>query len=288
MTNNQASRAVAPRRPRMRAPRVFKHLFLIVVSFLCAFPFYWMLVSATNTSYDVVLGRMWPGTHLIENFRSIIGASTPPGMLYTAFFNSLWYSLAVTAGALLVSSMAGYGFFVYQDRGKKFVLNLLLLSMMVPTAATLIPLFRLFGQLKLLNTPLGYMLPLLSTAFLIFMFYQSAQTFPLELVSAARIDGLGEFRIFFRMFMPIMKPTYAAAATITFMNTWNSYLWPLVVLQSPESRTMPIFVSNLHTGLYVLDYGMVMLGVSISTIPTLIVFFVLQKSFVEGILGSLK
>ena len=275
------------RRLRVRPARVFKHLVLILVSAVSAFPFYWMMVSATNASQDVVLGRMLPGAHLIENFQSLLVNSTPPHMLYTAFGNSVWYSLVVTLGALLVSSLAGYGFFVYHDRGKKAVLNLLLLSMMVPAAATLIPLFRMFGQLKLLNTPLGYMLPLFSTAFLIFMFYQSAHTFPLELVSAARIDGLGEFRIFFKMFVPIMKPTYAAAATITFMNTWNSYLWPLVVLQKPERMTMPIFIGNLQTG-YVLDYGMIMLGVTIATLPTLVIFFVLQKSFVEGILGSLK
>ena len=270
-------------KPRIRPARIFKHVFLSIVSLLSAFPFYWMIVSATNTTQDVVLGRMLPGSHLIENFKALSAS----GNLYRAFSNSLMFSTVITLCALLISSLAGYGFFVYQDKAKKSLLNLLMLSMMVPGAATLIPLFRLFSSLKMLNNPLAYMLPSFATAFLIFMFYQSAQTFPLELVSAARIDGLGEFGIFFRIFMPIMKPTYAAAATITFMNTWNSYLWPLVVLQKPEAQTMPIFVANLQTG-YVLDYGMIMLGVSIATLPTLIIFFLLQKSFVEGILGSLK
>lgn len=271
------------RRLRVRPARVVKHLFLIVVSILSAFPLYWMLVSSTNQTIDVVLGRIIPGTYLIENFKAL----TESGTLYQAFWNSLRYSTVVTICSLLISSLAGYGFFVYQDKAKKTVLNLLLLSMMVPAAATLIPLFRMFSSWGLLNSLVGYMLPLISTAFLIFMFYQSAQTFPMELVQAARIDGLGEFRIFFNIFVPIMRPTYAAAATITFMNTWNSYLWPLVILQKSESITMPIFVSNLING-YVLDYGQIMLAVSITTLPTLIVFFVLQKSFVEGILGSLK
>ncbi len=286
MTVRADGRPATPKK-KIKPARVFKHLFLIVVSLLSAFPFYWMLCSATNTTQDVVASRLIPGANLANNFMSIINLSTPPGLLYTAFRNSCVFSLVITVGALLISSLAGYGFFVYQDKTKRAVMSLLLLSMMVPGAATLIPLFRMFGQLGLLNNPLGYMLPSFATAFLIFMFYQSAQTFPLELVSAARIDGLGEFGIFFRIFVPIMKPTYAAAATITFMNTWNSYMWPLVVLQSPQSRTMPIFVSNLQTG-YVLDYGMIMLGVSIATIPTLVIFFLLQKSFVEGILGSLK
>ena len=268
---------------RVKSARVFKHAFLIIMSLFSAFPFYWMLVSATNTTQDVVLGRMLPGSNLLANFQTLSAS----GALYRSFTNSIVFSAIITLCALLISSMAGYGFFVYQDKPKRFVLSLLMLSMMVPGAATLIPLFRLFSQLKMLNNPLAYMLPSFATAFLIFMFYQSAQTFPMELVSAARIDGLGEFGIFFRIFVPIMKPTYAAAATITFMNTWNSYLWPLVVMQDPKSQTMPIFVANLQTG-YVLDYGMIMLGVSIATIPTLIIFFVLQKSFVEGILGSLK
>jgi lactose/L-arabinose transport system permease protein len=268
---------------RLRPARVCKHLVLIAVSFLSAFPFYWMVVSATNPSADVVLGRMLPGANLVENFKALADS----GALYQAFFNSLTYSAAVTVGALLISSLAGYGFIIYRDKAKNFVMGLLLLSMMVPTAATLIPLFRFFSQMKLVNTVAGYMLPMVATAFLIFMFRQSAHTFPIELVQAARIDGLGEFAIFFRMFVPVMRPTYAAAATITFMNSWNAYLWPLVVLQEPSKITMPIFVAHLQTG-YVLDYGMIMLGVTITTLPTLIVFFVLQKSFVEGILGSLK
>lgn len=275
--------AASIHRKPFRPVRIAKHAFLIVVALLSAFPFYWMIVSATNATLDVVKGKLTFGAFLLENFRTL----TADGKLFQAFWNSVWYSVVITAGALMISSMAGYGFITYQDKGKGFVLSLILLSMMVPAAATLIPLFRFFSQLSLVNSPLGFMLPSLATAFLIFMFYQSAQTFPQELVGAARIDGLGEFGIFFRIFMPIMRPTYAAAATITFMNTWNSYLWPLVILQKPESITMPVFIANLQTG-YVLDYGMIMLGVTLTTLPTLIVFFVLQKSFVEGILGSLK
>lgn len=275
--------AMAARRRRIRPARVFKHLFLIIISFLSAFPFYWMIVSATNSSADVILNKLTPGANLAANFTSLLAN----GQLYRSFLNSASFSIITTLAALFISSLAGYGFITYRDRGKGIVLSLLLLSMMVPAAATLIPLFRMFGKIGLINSPLGFMLPSVATAFLIFMFYQSSQSFPQELVQAARIDGLGEFGIFFRIFVPIMRPTYAAAATITFMNTWNSYLWPLVILQKPESITMPLFIANLQTG-YVLDYGMIMLGVTITTIPTLLVFFVLQKSFVEGILGSLK
>ena len=145
----------------------------------------------------------------------------------------------------------------------------------------------MFSQAGLINSVAGFMLPSIATVFLIFMFRQAAQTFPFEIVQAARIDGLGEFRIFLKMFVPVMKPTYAAAAIVTFMNAWNSYLWPLVVMQAPDQLTLPIYAASFRGG-YVLDYGVIMLVVTISTIPMLVIFFTLQKNFVEGILGSVK
>ena len=107
------------------------------------------------------------------------------------------------------------------------------------------------------------------------------------IIEAARIDGLSEIRIFFQMFIPTMRSTYAAAMTITFMNAWNSYLWPKVIMTTSESITMPMVVANIVQG-YVTDYGMLMCAVLICTLPTAIVFFVLQKSFAEGITGAVK
>ena len=133
----------------------------------------------------------------------------------------------------------------------------------------------------------AFMLPTVSTPFLIMLFRQSARSFPHDIIEAARIDGLSEVGIFFRMFFPTMRSTYAAAMTITFMNAWNNYLWPKVILQTDDSITMPMLVANLLGG-YTVDYGMLMLGVLICTIPTAVVFFCLQKSFAEGITGAVK
>lgn len=268
---------------RYRIARFFKYAFLIVVAFISAFPFYWMIVSSTNNTVDVVIGKMTFGDQLLVNWQNL----TADGTLVRSFLNSLRNAFAITVCALLVSSMAGYAFVVFRDKAKDFVMKLILLSMMVPMAATLIPLYRLFASMKLVNTLPGVMLPSIATAFLIFMFRQGAQTFPQEIVQAARIDGMGEFGIFFRIFVPVMRPTYAAAATVTFMSAWNAYLWPLVVLNTDTEKTMPLFIEKFQS-LYVLDYGVIMLSVTIATIPTLIIFFVLQKSFVEGILGSIK
>ena len=137
------------------------------------------------------------------------------------------------------------------------------------------------------STWIAYVLPMISTPFLIMLFRQSARSFPMEIIEAARIDGLSEFKIFFTIFMPTMKSTYAAALTVTFMNAWNNYLWPTIILQDSKAITMPMLVANLKSG-YSVDYGMLMLGVLICTLPTAIVFFCLQKSFAEGITGAVK
>lgn len=166
-------------------------------------------------------------------------------------------------------------------------MTLLLTAMMIPFAAIMIPLFKMFSGLKMVNTMAAFMLPTVSTPFLIMLFRQSARSFPHDIIEAARIDGLSEVGIFFRMFFPTMRSTYAAAMTITFMNAWNNYLWPKVILQTDDSITMPMLVANLLGG-YTVDYGMLMLGVLICTIPTAVVFFCLQKSFAEGITGAVK
>lgn len=264
---------------------VFKHWFLSLAALISVFPFYWIIVSATNTSLDVTLGKLWFGDNLLVN---LVNASFS-GALSRSFMNSLRNALVVTVGSLFISSAAGYGFVVYKDKAKEVVLKLLMLSMMIPTAATLVPLFKLFGanRLNILNTTWAVVLPSLATAFLIFMFRQGAQSFPKDLIEAARIDGMGEFGIFLKIFFPVMRPTYAAAATVTFMNAWNAYLWPLVALNTDQAQTMPIYIANILEG-YVMDYGAIMFAVTISTLPTVIIFFFLQKSFVEGIIGSVK
>ena len=109
----------------------------------------------------------------------------------------------------------------------------------------------------------------------------------MDVMEAARIDGLSEFRIFFQMYMPIMKSTYAAAAVITFMNSWNAYLWPKVVMTNNKAQTMPMLIANLAAG-YTVDYGVLMLGVLFCSVPTMIIFFILQKQFAEGITGAVK
>jgi lactose/L-arabinose transport system permease protein len=258
-------------------------VFLFVAAVISGFPFLWMLLAATNKSLDIIRADFFIGANLLENWKSL--ESTRP--IYSAFGNSLRNALIGTLGSLLVCSLAGYGFQIYRSKGKDRLMGLLLLSMMVPFAATMIPLYRLFAQMKLINTTAAVVLPGISTAFLIFFFRQNAASFPMEIVQAARVDGVGEFGIYARIFCPVMMPTFAAAAIITFMGTWNNYLWPLVVLLKENSMTLPLILVSITQG-YTTDYGLLMLAVSIATIPTVAIFFAAQKQFVAGVLGSVK
>ena len=266
-----------------KGKKFFMYLILSIASIVSVFPLYYMFCASTNKSVDVIAGKLIPGTYLIENYKALIANQN----LGRAMFNSFRNAIVITVIALLICSIAGYGFEIYHDKGKDLLMNILLLAMMVPQVATMVPLFQMFSKAKLLNTAVGFMLPIISTPFMIMMFRQNARAFPHDIIEAARLDGLSETGIFFRMYMPTMKSTYAAATIITFMNAWNNYLWPKVILQNNESITMPMLVANLLGG-YTVDYGVLMLGVFICTIPTAIIFFCFQKSFTEGITGAVK
>lgn len=265
------------------------YLFLSIVAIVSIFPFLWMIVSATNLSVDVTQGRMLPGSYLFHNIRNL----TESINLVPALWNTLRIAVITTVLALVTASLAGYGFEIYRSRAKDVVFSVLLLSMMIPFAALMVPLYQMFSKLSGtvpaigVNTIASVILPTFTTAFLIFFFRQSTKMFPKELLEAGRMDGLTELGLFFRIYMPTMKTTYAAAGIITFMSSWNNYLWPLIVLQTPEKRTIPLLISNLGSS-YSPDYGVIMAAVVISTLPTALVFFIMQKQFVAGMIGSVK
>jgi lactose/L-arabinose transport system permease protein len=271
----------------MRKGRRFSNIvmysFLGVVCFFSSFPFFWMISAATNKSIDIIKGKVFFGASLAENFLTLIRTVN----LGQTFWNSLRNSVIGTLASIFVCSLAGYGFQIYRDKRKDRLMAILLLSMMVPFASKLVPLYLMFSRAKLLDTTLGFILPSVSTAFLIFFFRQNTVSFPMEIVQAARVDGLGEFGIYARVYFPIMAPTFAAAAIVSFMANWNNYLWPLIIMQRQESRTMPLMLVGLTAG-YTTDYGILMLAVTICTLPTLILFVTQQKRFVAGILGSVK
>lgn len=259
------------------------HVFLIIVSVVSVFPLYYMVVSSTNTSVDVLKARLLPGTALLDNLNTLITTTE----FLVGLRNSLAVAIVGTLFAVAVTSLAGYAFEIYHDKAKDFTMSFLMLSIMIPQAATLIPMYLLFAKMGLLNSVPGYILPFVSTAFLIMLFRQNTRSFPYEIVEAGRLDGLSELGIFVRLFFPIMRPVFATAVIVSFMNIWNEYLWALVVMQSPDSKTLPVVLAGMTAG-YTVDYGMMMLLATISTIPLALMFFLLQKSFTAGIAGSVK
>lgn len=277
---------------KTKAMNVLQYVILTVLSLISIFPFFWMIIAATNKSVEVTKGTLLPGTYFFENLNHLLESDL---QYLVAFKNSFVIAVVTTTLAMIVSSAAGYAFEVYKSKTRDRVFNIVLLSMMIPFAALMVPLFRLFSKfndipvLSLigLNSQGAVIIIAIATAFLIFFFRQNTKTFPKELIEASRIDGLGEFRIYTKIYMPTMKSTYAAAIVVTFMTSWNNYLWPLIALQSEDKRTLPLIISAMGSS-YTPDYGMMMTAVVIATLPTAILFFVMQKQFVAGMTGSVK
>ncbi|AYF99445.1 carbohydrate ABC transporter permease [Protaetiibacter intestinalis] len=242
-----------------------------------------MVVSSTNTSQDVLSSRLLPGGELFTNFAHLFQAQD----VLRAMGSSAAIALGTTVLALIICSIAGYGFEVYHSRGKDVLMGVLLLAMMIPFAATMIPLFQVFAKLGLVNSIFAVIIPAISTPLLILLFRQSSRAFPTEILEAARVDGLNEFSIYARIYIPTMRATFAAAGVITFMTAWNNYLWPRVILIKNEVQTMPMLIVNLSAG-YVTDYGVLMLAVLLASLPTVVVFLLLQRSFANGITGAVK
>lgn len=267
----------------MKIKNLMSHIFLIICSILTLFPFVWLVIGATNTSSQITLGKISMGSNLFANFASAIEKAN----VLMGLKNSLVIALSITVLVLIISSLAGYSLVVFPDSKRELIFKVMLFSMMIPFAGQLIPLFKIFTKMKLLNTYAAAILPSISSVYLAFFFRQSFKAFPKELIEAARLDGLSEFGIFFKIVFPVMKSTYAAAGIVAFMGAWNSYMWPLIVLQSNKKMTLPMMAASISNG-YSPDYGALMVILIIATLPMITVFFLLQKHFVQGMTGSIK
>lgn len=263
--------------------RIFIYAFLIITFILSVFPFYWMIAGMTNTAVDVIKGKMTFGNQFLVNIKTLFATYN----VTRIFLNSVKVSGLTVIGTLIISSMAAYGFEIYASKVREKTYGALLISMMVPFAALMIPLFRLIVKMGLIDKHAGLILTSIASVFLIFFFRQSFKSFPKDIIQAARVDGAGEFKIFYSIVMPSMKSTFAAAAIYSFMISWNAYLWPLIVLQTDKQKTMTLLISTLSSA-YFPQYGVIMTAIVIATLPMIIIFFTLQNYFVQGITGSVK
>lgn len=263
--------------------RVLTYALLSLAAFVSVFPFFWMVVGATNLSADVVVGKATFGDQLFANAARFFATVDAPRI----FWNSAFIAVVGTVLTLAVSSLAGYGFEMFRSKFRERIFGFMLLLLSIPFAALMVPLFVLISTFKLLGTVAAVVLPAIASIFIIFYFRQATKAFPTELRDAARVDGLNEWQIFFYIYLPTMRSTYAAAIIIVFLANWNNYLWPLIMLNKPELKTATLVISAL-TSSYTPDYGMILFGTILATLPTLIIFFLLQRRFVEGMLGAVK
>ncbi|MFM2479944.1 carbohydrate ABC transporter permease [Celerinatantimonas sp. YJH-8] len=259
------------------------HLFLLVMSLISLFPFYWMVVSSTNNTSQINIGKFTFGDQLLKNFHTLTSQVDLPRI----FWNTSKIAVVNTVATLVICSLAGYAFEVYKSKGREKLYVALLTTMMIPFAALMIPLFTMFGKAGLLDTHFAVILPTVSVAFIIFYFRQCTKSFPKELIDAARVEGVAEWKIFLHVYVPVMRPSYSAAFIIVFMNSWNAFLWPLIVLQSNELKTINLVLSSFASA-YAPDYGLIMIGTVMSTIPSLIIFFAMQKQFIASLTGAVK
>lgn len=268
-----------------RKNQVLQHLILIIVTIFMAYPFYFLIVSITNTSNDVISGKMTFGSNLLINLTNTF--ANP--LIMKSFMNSLIVAIVITILSIIVSFTAAYAFQFYGNKKTEYIYNLFLLSMMIPFAAVMIPLFKLVVSLGMANSYLAIIIPGICSVFNIFFVRQSLKKFPIDVIESARIDGANELKIFVKIVSPMMVPTYATIAIMTFMGAWTNYLWPLIVISAEDKYMLPQVLANLSSAsnLYP-DYGVIMVVTLLSAIPLVILFFSLQKYFVNGLGGSVK
>lgn len=244
-------------------------------------PFVWMLLGSVKPESEI---RQVPPTWLpervtTENFTELFQRLDFP----TFFGNSLFVAVVVTLGNVILASMVGYALAKLDFPGRRVIFALVVGTLMVPGMAVFIPQFVLVANLGLVNTYPGLILPFLVQPFGIFLMRQFIGGLPDELIDAARIDGAGELRIFARVILPLCGPALATLAILTFLGSWNNFLWPLVVAQSEDKYTLPIALALYSVGQNRTEFGLLLAGAVVVAIPMIVVFLVLQKHFTRGI-----
>ncbi len=262
--------------------QVLKYGALILLSLWMLLPFYWMISASLMTSKEII--QMPPPlVPAIAQWHNYVRV-TEVVDLGRSYLNSLLVTGVTVLGILFTSSLAGFAFAKYQFPGRDVLFSMILATMMIPFFVILIPVFYVVKQLGWTNNYAGLIMPGLVSAYGIFMMRQFILTLPEELLDAARIDGANEFRIYWQIILPLTGPALATLGVFNMISVWNSFLWPLLIAQSPELYTVPLALNNLRTyGMEAQVLNLQMAGTVASVIPTLVVFIFLQRYFTQGI-----
>ncbi|MFJ5778876.1 carbohydrate ABC transporter permease [Streptomyces sp. NPDC093094] len=281
MATTSVTRLAGRRRTRQRWGNPWLYLPMTGVLLVMIVPFLWMLSGSFKPESDIrkVPPVLVPTEPTTANYAELFDGLDFVGMSV----NSLVVALAVTAGNLLFCSMLGYALAKLEFRGRRAVFTLVLATLMVPGLVTFVPLYVLTTNLGLTDSLLGLILPFLAAPFGVFLMRQFIGSLPDELIDAARMDGCGEIAIFWRIILPMTKPALATLGIISFLGSWNNFLWPLVVAQNEDQYTLPVGLALVSGGQDFTRYGVLLAGAAVVLIPVLVVFLLFQRHFVAGI-----
>ena len=268
---------------RVAANKILMRSLLILGALIMFFPFLWMVSSALKNGVEAFATppTIWPHKPTGANFdhvRQILD-------LKRLILNSVAVSAIATGMQIFTSGLAGFAFARMEFRGKKILFLLYLTTMMIPLQVVIVPLYLEMRSLNLIDTYPGLILPMVSSAFGVFLIRQAMFAIPRELEEAAILDGANSWRIFRNVAVPLTLPSFAALGILSFMSTWNSFLWPLIIISSPEKMTLPLGIANLY-GEHNTDWPLVMAATSISVVPLVVVYVFLQKQITQSFLTT--
>ena len=283
---------------------------LIILALLFMFPLYWILSGSVKEKTDILIKagesvKWWPSSITWENYgrlfkanetlfqfkvpftsTMVIGPTVPRAIRW--LYNSVFISLAAMLLTCVTASLAGYALAKKRFFGRKFIFSLFVCAMALPKQVILIPLLSVMKSMSLVETPWAVIFPVVGWPFGVFLMKQFSEGIPTSLIEAARIDGAGEFRTFWNVAFPIIKPGFGALAIFTFINAWNEYPLQLVMLHDTPVKTIALGIAGLQTEMSN-DYGLIMAGAALAAIPIIIIFLMFQKYFTQGItMGAVK
>ena len=269
---------------------VFAHIVLILLSFMCLFFFYVLIINATRSHGDLQKGfSALPGKYFLENLKNVANDGSFP--MFRGILNSVIVSSCSAALCTYFSSLTAYGLYAYEFKARKVAFTFIMAILVMPTQVTAMGFLRLVTKMGLYDSLLPLIIPsIASPAVFYFMYSYLQSSLPLSLVEAAIIDGSGEFHTFNRIVIPIMKPAIAVQAIFTFVGSWNNYFVPALIIQSKSKMTVPILIATLRGADYMnFDMGKIYMMITVAIVPIIVVYLLLSKYIIAGVtLGGVK
>jgi multiple sugar transport system permease protein len=269
--------------------RVIAYVVLVIVTIMCLFWFYVLFINSTRSNAELNRGfTLIPSTHAAANFKNIVHGSQP---IFTGLLNSFIVAICTSVLCVYFSTMTAYAIYAYDFKLKKFIFTFILAIMMIPTQVTALGFLQLIRKMNLMDSFIPLIIPAIASPVTFFYLKQAMDSaLPMELIESSRIDGAGEFLIFTKIALPLMKPSISVQAIFSFVSSWNNYFTPALVLKSDNKKTLPILIALLRSADFLkFDMGQVYMFITCSILPVIIVYLLLAKNIVGGMtVGAVK